>query len=59
MFGWMIRCSLPMLLVTSFAACAPVRAEAPQPARTAEVKRPRNVILFIGDGMGPQQIGLF
>ena len=54
------RFSLALVVVVGLvSACAPVRAEAPQPARTAELKRPRNLILFIGDGMGPQQIGLF
>ena len=59
MFRWMIRCSLPMLLVAGFAACGTVRATAPHEASAAQQRQPRNVILFIGDGMGPQQIGLF
>lgn len=42
---------LPLLLL---AACAPSKAPAPQPAEA----RVRNVILVIGDGMGPQQVGL-
>lgn len=59
MFGTMVRCSLSILFVACFVACAPVRATAPQQSTAGEQRRPRNVILFIGDGMGPQQIGLF
>lgn len=53
------RASLGAALVLLGAACAPRpapnSAEAPPPA--AAEARPRNVIVLIGDGMGPQQLG--
>lgn len=36
-------------------ACAPVPCEAAEPTEAPELK---NIVLLIGDGMGPQQIGL-
>lgn len=36
-------------------ACTPVPCEAPEVAEVPELK---NIVLLIGDGMGPQQIGL-
>lgn len=38
-------------------SCGPRRGPAPA-ATPAAPERPRNVVLIIGDGMGPQQIGL-
>lgn len=54
----MHRFSLVVALLCFWSsACAPVQSQV-QPTE-APARAPRNVILFIGDGMGPQQIGLF
>lgn len=46
-----------MLLLTVLIACVRPSAEPLAPAAAAPLP-PRNVILMIGDGMGPQQLGL-
>ncbi|MFK7931318.1 MAG: alkaline phosphatase, partial [Myxococcota bacterium] len=53
-----------LVLCSLIAGCTPKQVDAVptlsagQPGVAAAPKRPKNVILIIGDGMGPQQIGL-
>lgn len=45
-------------LATLTSGCASKSGSEVEPAARVAAPRPRNVILIIGDGMGPQQIGL-
>ena len=47
-----------LLTVCALAACTPRPLAPPTPMAEAPAPRPKNVILVIGDGMGPQQVGL-